>query len=77
MMSEEEIQVHLKAGETYGRDATCGTKINYVREENTVRAARRMSEKHGRDLEAYPCFWCNGWHVGRVMTQEERAEFSS
>jgi hypothetical protein len=76
MMSEEEIQVHLKAGEAYGRDATCGTKVNYAGEERAVLAAKRLSEKYRRDLEGYPCFWCKGWHIGRAMTKEEWAEFS-
>ncbi len=81
MMSVEETEIHLRAGRTYGRDATCGPvekpKVNYHNEASAVKAARIMTEKHAKDMEAYPCAWCDGWHIGRAMTQEEWAEFSS
>ena len=77
MMSDEELQMHLRMGEASGRDATCGKKVDYRREEAAVLAARVMTGKHGRDLEGYPCFWCHGWHIGRMMTKEEREQWSS
>lgn len=80
MMDDTERQMHLRAGEFYGKDATCGppgkSKINYAGEDSAARAAIRQSEEYQRDLEAYPCFWCGGWHIGREMTQEEREQFS-
>lgn len=70
--------MHLRAGEAYGRDATCGLKVDYKREESAIRAAQAMTAKRtdGKRLEAYPCFFCAGWHVGREMTDEERARFA-
>lgn len=79
-MDDSETRMHLRAGEAYGQDATCGPpgkpKIRYSSEASAIKAAVAMTEKHGRDLEGYPCFWCSRWHVGRMMTPEERKRFS-
>lgn len=72
-MDEETRQLHLSAGKQYGREATCGTKVDYRSEESAVRAAEAMNAKSTtrKPLEAYPCYWCEGWHIGRAMTEEE------
>lgn len=69
---------HLKAGEIYGLDATCGglekkkkKKIDYKSRESASKAARAMMRKGSKPLEPYPCFWCGGWHIGREMQYEE------
>lgn len=71
--------MHLAAGKTYGKDATCGPddrpKQRLADEEQAVRAAEAASQRYNRDLEGYPCYWCHTWHVGRTMTSEERAQF--
>jgi hypothetical protein len=66
-------QLHLQAGERSGRDSACGQKVDYKSEDSAVRAADRLNARTGRrnPLEAYPCFWCSGWHVGRQMSLEE------
>lgn len=80
-MDEAERKLHLVAGVTYGRTATCGSpekpKIDYKSEETAVKAAASLTAKRadGKVLEAYPCFWCSGWHIGRKMTDEEREQF--
>lgn len=75
-MDGVERQLHLRAGKAYGRDATCGTKIDYRSEESALRGATAMAIKHGRQLEHYPCFWCSGWHIGRAMSEAERRQFA-
>lgn len=75
MMSDRVYRAHLLAGKTYGRDAACGTKVDYKTEESAVRAATLMSIRHRRDLEPYPCYWCEGWHIGRTMDPEELGTF--
>lgn len=75
-MDEAERQMHLKAGLAYGRERTCGVKHNFKSEETAVKVAPRLSEKFGHVMEGYPCAFCDGWHVGREMTPEERARFS-
>lgn len=67
--------MHLAAGEAYGREATCGNKIDYKGEERASQAATTLSAKYGRDMEGYPCFFCGGWHIGRAMTPQERESF--
>jgi len=67
--------MHLAAGFAYGKDATCGTKVDYKSEPSADKAAAAMSAKGSKTLEAYPCFWCHGWHIGRAMTTEEQERF--
>ena len=76
MMTSEEYEWHLAAGRIYGREATCGSKVDYGSEYRAVDVAEKMTAKHeGRKvLEAYPCAWCSGWHVGRAMTEPEWVE---
>lgn len=75
-MDQEERIIHLQAGKAYGVDRTCGEKVKYRTEVTAAKVAEKMSLKHSRDLEAYPCFWCNFWHVGRTLTPEERQHFA-
>jgi hypothetical protein len=69
-MNENLYQLHLKAGFIIGKEKTCGNKINYTKEEKAVRAAEKMNNKNNtkNTLEAYPCAFCNGWHIGREMS---------
>ena len=68
--------MHLDAGRRYGRESTCGKKVDYKSEESAARAAEAMSAKADKPLEPYPCFWCDGWHIGRKMAQAELEEAS-
>lgn len=70
-MDEVTRQLHLDAGRRYGREATCGVKIDYKSEASAQRAATKMMAKGSKELEAYPCAWCDGWHIGRKMSEEE------
>lgn len=70
-----DFAMHMKAGKSYGRDRTCGKKTDFKSEETAAKSAPILSEKYGHQMEAYPCFWCDGWHVGREMTDEERVHF--
>ncbi len=63
--------LHLVAGKRCGREATCGTKIDYKSEASGQRAAEAMMAKGSKELEPYPCAFCDGWHIGRKMTEEE------
>lgn len=63
-MTPEDIQFHLEAGRQAGQASTCGKKINYQGEASATKAAERMSIKYERPMEAYPCYWCHGWHIG-------------
>jgi hypothetical protein len=69
--------MHVAAGLHYGVDATCGNKIDFRSEATAAKSAAKLTEKYGRDMEGYPCGFCNGWHVGRKLTDEEVARFSA
>ncbi len=62
--------LHLKAGFIIGKEKTCDNKINYAKEERAIQAAEKMNNKKStrNTLEAYPCAFCNGWHIGREMS---------
>ena len=71
-MNEDIYNLHLNVGEAIGKDKTCGRKIDYKTEETASEAADRMNSKPNTRniLEAYPCAFCQGWHIGRAMTRE-------
>lgn len=75
-MERWEIDMHLAAGRAYGKERTCGRKIDYKSEVSAFKAANGMMAKRSKDLEAYPCAFCFGWHIGRKMTEDERFAFS-
>jgi hypothetical protein len=66
-------ELHLKIGFIIGAEKTCGSKIDYKTEVSADRAAESMNSKPKTRniLEAYPCAFCNGWHIGRAMTRSE------
>jgi hypothetical protein len=80
-MNEAIYNLHLNAGQAIGKDKTCGCKIDYKTEVTASEAAdsakrtlreRMNSKPNTRNiLEAYPCAFCQGWHIGRAMTREE------
>jgi hypothetical protein len=76
-MNQDLFDLHLRAGIAYGEEATCGMKIDYKSEESAERSAKAMTVRYGRSLEAYPCAFCGGWHIGRQMTYEEHEFFKS
>jgi hypothetical protein len=75
-MDEADRAMHLAAGEYYGQQSTCGKKQNYKTEVAAGIAAVKMRNKTGHNLEEYPCFWCEGWHIGRTLSEKERTRFS-
>lgn len=72
-MTRELRALHVAAGRLAGRDRTCGKKIAYEFEGSALNAAFAMNHKPTtrKTLEAYPCAFCEKWHVGRQMSVEE------
>lgn len=75
-MDTKEVLMHIQAGMAYGEESTCGKKVRYGSEASASRAAITMSIKHEKAMEHYPCAFCDMWHIGRTMTEEERVKFS-
>ena len=46
--------------------SSCAGKVRYGHRETALRACQDMRAK-GRDLEPYPCPYCNGWHLGHRL----------
>lgn len=76
-MNKDLYDLHILAGEKAGQEATCGKKIKYSSEEKAQKAAESMNKKPTtrKELEHYPCYFCNEWHVGRKMSLEELKNF--
>jgi hypothetical protein len=72
-MDAELRELHLNAGRKAGADRTCGKKVRYPAEASAVRAADEMNQKPTtkKPLEAYPCPFCEQWHIGRAMSIDE------
>ena len=47
------------------RVKTCESKRRYATSSEAERMAQHRREESGeRDLDIYPCPFCNGWHLG-------------
>ena len=55
---------HYWIGLRTGKKKVCKNKIDYKSFESSNKAAIELSEKWNTNLEAYPCIWCHGWHIG-------------
>jgi hypothetical protein len=72
--------LHINAGKLCGIELTCfnkkgNKKIDYETEELAVASAIAMSKEYKKEMEAYPCAFCGGWHIGRKMSIEELESF--
>ncbi len=67
-MQRETYNLHITLGLQSGRESTCGKKVDYKSEPTASKAAASMMRKGSKELEAYPCAFCSGWHIGRKMT---------
>jgi len=67
------MELHLRAGRRAGVERTCGKKVAYPAEDSATRAAVAMNAKPTtrKPLEAYPCAFCEQWHIGRAMSLDE------
>lgn len=72
-MTPELHAMHIAAGRLAGQESACGKKVAYGSEISATIAADAMNEKPTTRnvLEAYPCAFCEKWHVGRKMSVEE------
>ncbi|HVF53660.1 MAG TPA: hypothetical protein VNC78_08660 [Actinomycetota bacterium] len=51
------------------REKSCNAKKRYATGKAAKEmAAHRRSESGETDLEAYPCAFCGGWHIGHAMS---------
>ena len=78
-MTPELRALHLAAGLRAGLDRTCVKKVAYSSETSAGKAADAMNAKPDTRnvLEAYPCPFCDRWHVGRKLSDEELREMAS
>jgi hypothetical protein len=51
---------------TQKRDGSFAPKIDYKSQESAARSAEKLTEKWGRAMDAYQCWFCKGWHIGNA-----------
>lgn len=68
--------LHRAVGAMYGKKKTCGEKVKYNTRETADKAAVEMNAKEStrKELEAYPCPFCDKFHLGRKMSELELIE---
>jgi hypothetical protein len=78
-----EIEMHHRAARAAGEESACTGKVRHETERKAQGHARSLNRHPSRQRpgntdwkEAYPCPFCDGWHVGREMTDEERELYS-
>jgi len=78
-MENKLFRLHLLAGKASGRAKTCGKKVNYKSEQTATNAATCLNQKGKTrgNLEPYPCFFCDGWHIGASMSIDVLEELAS
>ena len=76
-MNEYIYKLHLIAGRNAGIEKTCGNKNKFENIEDAQRAANAHNhwEKRNHDVEPYPCFFCETWHIGRIMSLDELEKY--
>ena len=72
-MHEDLYNLHLLAGKKCGEEKTHKGKRSFSDEESALKASVSHNnwDKRYHDVEPYPCFYCEGWHIGRIMPEEE------
>lgn len=75
-MSNELVSLHYDAAFRAGREKSCGNKVDHRTYERALVASYRLNDSgHARhEVEPYPCPFCQGWHVGNKMSEEEFQE---
>lgn len=70
-MNLNKWKAHLNAARYFGKESSCGGKQNHRTFSRAQKVAESATRKYGQTKVAYPCPFCDGWHVGRKMSQAE------
>lgn len=50
------------------KSTSCTRKVKY-RKDSAKKAAERMTQKLGEQMESYWCRYCGGWHIGHSLLE--------
>lgn len=64
------IFFHKSLSGLAGEHRACRDKINYKSQKTALRAKQEMEAKRDKIFDAYNCWWCNGWHIGKAWNQK-------
>jgi hypothetical protein len=69
-MTNDTFIKHYIISAISGQEHSCGNKIDYKSEQTATKSADKINTKRGDNkLEAYPCYWCEGWHIGHKFVE--------
>lgn len=57
------------AGKAYGKEKSCVDKVDFKTEELANKKIKELKKQN--KLQAYPCYFCGGWHIGRKISISE------
>ena len=63
----------LEVGRALGRKHTCRDKVDYKSRYLAELKAAELSPNARHELEAYPCPFCHGWHIGGRLSEQDAA----
>ena len=75
-MDPAEFDLQIRARRVKGEWGNCTHFPHYHNELDASMAAAEVADQVERKTEAYPCYFCGGWHAGWALTEEEREQFS-
>jgi len=70
-MSNRNWDEHLAAAKRFGKTSSCTNKVKYKTFGSASQAAVFASKKYNNTKSPYPCPFCNKWHVGRKLSDNE------
>lgn len=78
-MNALDYVLHIYAAFIYGEESSCAGKIQYSNHGQARTACWKMNAKPTTKnvLEPYPCPFCQKWHVGRAMSDDEKIDIAN
>ena len=49
---------------TQQKDGSFKPKVRYNTQPTAAKSAQALTDKYGREMDAYRCWFCKGWHIG-------------
>lgn len=72
-MNEELATKRAIVAKFCGKEKSCGNKIrhDFFHQASAHAHGHNKAKKMQKKVEPYPCYYCNGWHVGGLFGKEE------
>ncbi len=78
-MNAREFWLRTTVAFASGLDRACGDKYRYrtyALAEEAARAVSGKPENKYYPVDPYPCPWCRGYHIGKLVSKEGQQELA-